>query len=119
MEEYLRLKQEEAITSQICVRILERSVMTNENVDRLILERPNNTTMEVRGKMWRKGGIRRRMRIRKMNAERDMGRIAARLERDMDELMELQKNLHNDENQSLFLSGLRGKIKTFLPNINP
>lgn len=65
---------QEEITAQICLRILQRSCITNEAVDRMFLE--GSVRNKNDKKRRRRGG----------NAERDLYRIKLKLERDMREL---------------------------------
>jgi len=78
---------QEEITAQICLRILERSCITNEAVDKLLLRgKQGETSM---GGAVQAGEKTRNVKKRKRrrNAERDIARIAAQLERDMEELL--------------------------------
>jgi len=69
---------QEEITAQICLRILERSCITNEAVDKMFLEESENKP---------------RARTCKRNAERDLARIKIKLERDIEELSETNRQL--------------------------
>jgi hypothetical protein len=80
---------EEEITAQICFRILEKSCTTNASIDKLLLqdlkESPEFKT--------RNRGKRKKRILRRRNAERDIAKIASKLERDMEELLESNKQL--------------------------
>lgn len=65
---------QEEITAQICLRILERSCITNETVDKMFLNSERNESKDTR-------------RNRRRNAERDLEKIKIKLERDMKELL--------------------------------
>lgn len=81
-QNHLNVMQEE-ITALVCLRILERSCITNEAIDRIFLKdrsmNGNNTSWE--------SDERRYLQRRKRKAERDIARISAQLERDMEELL--------------------------------
>jgi hypothetical protein len=66
---------QEEITAQICLRILERSCITNEAVDKMFLE---GSERKKRGKR---------------NSERDLARIKVKLEKDMEEIAETDRQL--------------------------
>lgn len=94
----------EEITAQICLRILERSCITNEAVDNMFL-------VESSGK--EKDAKRRRA-----NAERDLAKIKTKLDRDMVELLESRRQLEvmNGQTKSPFyLDVLGGSIPASLP----
>lgn len=97
----------EEITGQICLRILERSCITNGAIDNMLLNRGDDQFMDESnektdddglsssntindGSRIRRGRRRKEVRRkwRRRNAERDISRIAAQLERDMEELLE-------------------------------
>jgi len=97
----------EEITGQICLRILERSCITNGAIDNMLLNRGDDQFMDEShekkdddglsssntindGSRTRRGRRRKEVRRkwRRRNAERDISRIAAQLERDMEELLE-------------------------------
>jgi len=79
----------EEVTAQICLRILERSCITNERINQLLLGEDED---EEEDENHRKPVKRRR------NAERYLGMIAAKLDMDMQELME--------ENERQFAGGV-------------
>ncbi len=91
---------QEEITAQICLRILERSCATNGMIDKLFLEGKNENALKRdadldamrRGKGGRISKFKRnrRKRLRRKNAERDLTRIRNRLERDMQELLQIK-----------------------------
>lgn len=98
---------QDEITARICVRILERSCITNEHVDKMFLKdkddaKGNSNTMS-------------RSQKRRRKAERDLLRIKDRLERDVQELqlMELEKRKENNSNKIPFLMDI---LSGFLPN---
>lgn len=65
---------QEEITAQICLRILERSCITNEAIDRMFLEESGKNPG-------------------KRNAERDLARIKVKLDRDLKELEEANRQV--------------------------
>lgn len=69
---------QEEITAQICLRILERSCNTNSALDALLLE-----DEEERSSISRK-------RWKRRNTERELARIKIKLDKDMEELKQLQ-----------------------------
>jgi len=74
------------ITALVCLRILERSCITNDAIDRLFLNKGSmgtNSTM-----LGTDNNTRYNIQRRKRKAERDIARIAAQLERDMEELLQ-------------------------------
>jgi hypothetical protein len=94
----LDMVEEEDIAAQICLRILQRSCITNEMVDKLFLRndrddvnrRPLEEDEENEELRTRRRRLRRRQR--KRHAERELRRIALRLEKDMRELLETNAN---------------------------
>jgi hypothetical protein len=66
---------QEEITAQICLKILERSCITNEAIDKMFLDDETNESREMK-------------RRRRRNAERDLAKIKIKLERDMKELLQ-------------------------------
>mmetsp|Transcript_3814 Transcript_3814/g.5194 ORF Transcript_3814/g.5194 Transcript_3814/m.5194 type:complete len:560 (+) Transcript_3814:148-1827(+) len=82
---------QEEVTALICLRILERSCMSNEAVDKLILEGKFN---EKNSRQLRKY---KRKRLNRMKAERDIAHIKETLEQDMHDLLQV----NNDNGQSL------------------
>jgi len=79
-EDYLLLDREtEELTAQICLRILERSCITNERINQLLISGEDDEKME---------DDRNKRTKRRRNAERYLGMIASQLDKDMEELME-------------------------------
>jgi hypothetical protein len=128
LEEYMEDNQghvdleelQEEITARICVRILERSCITNEHVDKIFLKtdgedassrstRANSNTNN--------GNSLSRSQKRRRKAERDLARIKNRLERDVEELqlMELQRRqrIHDNSSKIPFLMDI---LNGFLPS---
>lgn len=98
---------QEEITAQICLRILERSCNTNEAFDKMLLDDKHDKT-----------AIKRRGR---RNAERELARIKIKLDKDMEELTQLQLLNHSKRtrkraaifafsSQSFFLDILGGEF---------
>jgi len=111
----------EEITAQICLRILERSCVTNGMVDRLFLEEHdgsnnNNNNNDYQDKDSssgktdivldsskhnnqhrgeRNGPYKKKRRRRRRNAERDLARIRIRLERDIEDLLQSNHYQHH------------------------
>ncbi len=97
----------EEITAQICLRILERSCVTNGMVDRLFLEEHDgnnidndsksgialDSTKDNQERSQRNGSYRKKRRRRRRNAERDLARIRIRLERDIQELLQSNEEI--------------------------
>mmetsp|Transcript_27270 Transcript_27270/g.41790 ORF Transcript_27270/g.41790 Transcript_27270/m.41790 type:complete len:652 (-) Transcript_27270:203-2158(-) len=69
---------QEEITAQICLRILERSCNTNSALDALLLEDEEETS-SISRKRWKR-----------RNTERELARIKIKLDKDMEELKQLQ-----------------------------
>ena len=85
---------QEEITAQICFRILEKSCTTNASIDKLLLQDlKDSPEFKTRNR-----GKRKKRIIRRRNAERDIARIATKLERDMEELLESNKQLQFSSN---------------------
>jgi len=97
---------QEEITAQICLRILERSCNTNEAVDRMFLHKDGSGQKQLPQQV---AG-----RRRKRNAERDLARIKIKLDRDMEELLETNRQLqimnHNKLKTPFFLDVLTSRI---------
>ncbi len=74
---------QEEITAQICLRILERSCNTNEAFDKMLLDDQHDKTATKRR--------------RRRNAERELARIKIKLDRDMEELTQLQLLNHSKQ----------------------
>lgn len=80
---------QEEITAQICFRILEKSCTTNASIDKLLLQDlKDSPEFKTRNR-----GKRKKRILRRRNAERDIARIATKLERDMQDLLESNKQL--------------------------
>jgi len=98
---------QEEITAQICLRILEKSCTTNASIDKMLLqdlkESPEFKT--------RNRGKRKKRILRRRNAERDIAKIASKLERDMEELLESNKQLQ--------LPSSRGQNSKHISSIRP
>jgi len=72
-------EETEEVTTQICLRILKRSCITNKRINQLLMGDGEDVEMEEDcGKRSK----------RRRNAERYLGVIATKLDRDMQELME-------------------------------
>lgn len=98
----------EEITAQICLRILERSCITNGAIDNMLLnkdeedqfidtdqEKKDDGSISLKDNPTRRGRRRQiRRKWKRRNAERDISRIAAQLEKDMEELLESSGNQH-------------------------
>lgn len=89
---------QDEITLQICLKILERSCITNEAVDKMFLEESEKKTPK-----------------RRKNAERDLARIKVKLEKDLEELSEkqrLQQQLLDDwkRKSPFFLADVIGDV---------
>jgi len=102
------LSVREEITAQICLRILERSCVTNGMVDRLFLEEHDTSTnidydsktnvvldssKDNQNNVRRNGSYKKKRRRRRRNAERDLARIRIRLERDIQELLQSNEEI--------------------------
>jgi hypothetical protein len=95
---------QEEITAQICLRILERSCITNEAVDKIFLE-----TSEIKD-----------VKRRRHNAERDLAKIKTKLDRDMTEFLESQRQLEvmNEKKSPFYLDVLGSSMSAPMPNIS-
>jgi len=83
-ENYLNLEREtEELTAQICLRILERSCITNERINELLISGKEDEKMEYECNKRTK---------RRRNAERYLGMISSQLDKDMEELMLMEEN---------------------------
>lgn len=95
---------QEEITAQICLRILERSCITNEAIDNMFLADSGRKEKDPKR--------------RRANAERDLAKIKTKLDRDMVELLESKRQLEvmNEKKQSPFyLDVIGGSIPASLP----
>lgn len=95
---------QEEITAQICLRILERSCITNEAVDKIFLE-----TSEIKD-----------VKRRRHNAERDLAKIKTKLDRDMTEFLESQRQLEvmNEKKSPFYLDVLGSSMSAPMPTIS-
>lgn len=95
---------QEEITAQICLRILERSCITNEALDKIFLE-----TSEIKD-----------VKRRRYNAERDLAKIKTKLDRDMTEFLESQRQLEvmNEKKSPFYLDVLGSSMSAPMPNIS-
>lgn len=84
-------KMQEEITTQICLRILERSCHTNNAIDQKILVSNDGT--------YGTSPVKRR---RRRNAERELGRIKVKLDQDKADLTQLGLLNHFQNNQENF-----------------
>lgn len=80
---------QEEITAQICLRILERSCITNEAVDKMFLDDEFSTS---------EGKVNKRRR----NANRDLVKIKSKLDKDMQDLLEANKAIENASSKNRF-----------------
>ena len=128
LEEYMEDNQghvnleelQEEITARICVRILERSCITNEHVDKMFLKKDgedaSSRTTRANSNT-NNGNSLSRSQKRRRKAERDLARIKNRLERDVEELqlMELQRRqrIHDNSSKIPFLMDI---LNGFLPS---
>lgn len=94
---------QEEITAQICLKILERSCITNEAVDKMFLNDESDETKETK-------------RRRRRNAERDLAKIRIKLERDMKELLQDHEQLRlSNRKKSPFYLDVLGATSSFGP----
>ena len=96
---------QEEITAQICLRILERSCITNEAVDQIFLEEASDIKVVKR---------------RRHNAERDLAKIKTKLDRDMTEFIESQRQLEvmSEKKSPFYLDVLGSSISAPMPNMS-
>lgn len=125
LEEYMEDNQghvdleelQEEITARICVRILERSCITNEQVDKLFLKEDGDISRSTRANTNNDGNALSRSQKRRRKAERELARIKNGLERDVQELqlMELQRRqrINNNSSKIPFLMDI---LNGFLPS---
>jgi len=92
---------QEEITAQICLKILERSCITNEAVDKMFLNDDSDESKEAK-------------RRRRRNAERDLAKIKLKLERDMKELLQDHEQLRlSTRKKSPFYLDVLGSTSAF------
>jgi hypothetical protein len=125
LEEYMEDNQghvdleelQEEITARICVRILERSCITNEQVDKLFLKEDGDLSRSTRANTKNDVNTLSRSQKRRRKAERELARIKNGLERDVQELqlMELQRRqrINNNSSKIPFLMDI---LNGFLPS---
>jgi len=89
---------EEEVTGQICLRILERSCITNERINRLLLGQED--MKNAKEETTKKNGKRR-------NADRYLEMIASKLEMDMQELMDMNNATSSPQWMPLWPSKLQ------------
>lgn len=76
---------QEEITAQICLRILERSCVSNQMIDRMFLEGDKDSSSGVLNGGSDLSGKKKRKR---RNAERELARIKIKLDEDIEKLLE-------------------------------
>jgi hypothetical protein len=127
----------EEITAQICLRILERSCVTNGMVDKLFLEEDddsdtssgthsasnhegkknsgtNHFDNDLNGKRRK-----RKRRRRRRNAERDIARIRVHLENDIQELLQANQNhQHSHDGSTETVKSIENNNEGFLTKIS-
>lgn len=102
---------QDEITARICVRILERSCITNEQVDKMFLKEDSNDDAKAKH-----SNTMSRSQKRRRKAERDLLRIKDRLERDVQELQLMELEKQKEQHISNKIPFLMDILNGFLPH---